>query len=406
MRTCRYLVVTVMAVLLAVGLSAVAQDENPVTAPEVSESADMTAPDMPADIEATEQPSMDISAEADESAPADESAMADEPGMVEEVAEAEPVAAEESGEPVMEPESEIPGQTEPDVEPAAPEPAFVPEPVFMETPANPAMQDTTLRQRVAVVAVPPTADSAAGSSPDFVVAFEAWKVLLDKEGVTISPGDWATALDATKSIVGKSDVMRVMELPLAWRQLKSAPGITPGETQSPALLLLSRFGISSSGRTAYFKLADPYTGAVMADATATAPDMVQAIRNALAEIEGNLAMMPWRCHVTGVREQQMVIDRGYIDGLRQGNELQGYSMDSVENSARAAMSDEEFLMTHGTKAGVYRVIEVGQNFSKVEPVDNAPVLKAGDILQTPEIRFQDRLRKSRGRSAWDKLYSE
>ena len=63
-------------------------------------------------------------------------------------------------------------------------------------------------------------------------------------------------------------------------------------------------------------------------------------------------------------------------------------------------------MTHGTKAGVYRVIEAGQNFSKVEPVDNAPVLKAGDILQTPEIRFQDRLRKSRGRSAWDKLYSE
>ena len=138
----------------------------------------------------------------------------------------------------------------------------------------------------------------------------------------------------------------------------------------------------------------------------TAPDMVQAIRNALADIEGELAMMPWRCHVTGVREQQMIIDRGYIDGLREGAELQGYAMDSIENAGRAAMSDEEFLMTHGMKAGSYRVVEAGQNFSKVEPVDNAPVLKAGDVLQTPEIRFKDRLRKTRGQRAWDKLYSD
>ena len=392
MRTFHYLVATGLAILLAVGLPAFAQDESPVAEPELSESADVIAADVESDIEALEQPSMD------ESAPVDEPAMIDEPEPAEEPEAPAEVAPE--AEPAAEP------AVEPAVEPAAePEPAPLPEPVFLETPANPTMKDTTLRHRVAVVAVPPTADSPA-NSPDFVVAFEAWKVLLDKEGVTITPGDWATALDATKSVVGKSDVMRVMELPLAWSQLKSAPGITPGETQAPALLLLSRFGISTSGRTAYFKLADPFTGVVMADASSTAPDMVQAIRNALAEIEGDLAMMPWRCHVTGVREQQMIIDRGYIDGLREGNELQGYAMDSVENSARAAMSDEEFLMTHGTKSGAYRVIEAGQNFSKVEPVDNAPVLKTGDILQTPEIRFKDRLRKSRGARAWDRLYSE
>ena len=389
MRTCRYLIVTALAVLLATGLSAPAQEDQPAAAPEVSESADAIEADVQADLEAMEQPSGDIFADEAEPATAAEPA-------------AEEAAAEPAAEtPVAEPEPAV-EEAAPAVE-AEPEPAPLPEPVFMEMPANPAMKDVTLRHRIAVVAVPPTADSPAGS-PDFVVAFEAWKVLLDKEGVTISPGDWATALDATKTVVGKSDVMRVMEL--AWQQLKSAPGVTPGETQAPALLLLSRFGLSTAGRTAYFKLADPYTGAVMADASSTAPDMVQAIRNALADIEGELAMMPWRCHVTGVREQQMIIDRGYIDGLREGAELQGYAMDSIENAGRAAMSDEEFLMTHGTKAGSYRVVEAGQNFSKVEPVDNAPALKAGDVLQTPEIRFKDRLRKTRGQRAWDKLYSD
>ena len=260
--------------------------------------------------------------------------------------------------------------------------------------AGATLSQPVLRHRVAVVAVPP-AGTSTNQPNTLLLKSEAWKALLLDEALTITPDEWATAVDLTKAVVGASDTFRVVELPTRAGSGASAPG----------LALIARYGIGLKGKRVFFRLVEADTGTLLKSADATAAEMKTAIEDALSKIQGEADLLAWRCHVVGLNGDLMVIDRGRIDGVRDGNEFVGYSMAKAATNA-PGLSDEQRIMQYGKRAGTYKVVEEGKAFSKVEPVGDAAGLKAGDILELPEIRLNDRGQKSRGKSFWNRVYEE
>lgn len=256
------------------------------------------------------------------------------------------------------------------------------------------LSQPVLRHRVAVIALPPSGGST--NQPNTIlVKSEAWQALLLNEGITITPDEWATAVDLTKAALGESDTFRVVEMPGAGDASENAPGF----------VLLARYGVGLNGTRAFFRLVEAKSGTLLTSADATATAMKTAIENALTKIQSEAALMPWRCHVVGVNGDLMVIDRGRLDGIRAGQEFVGYSLDKAATNA-AAVPDEQRIMQYGKRTGIYKVVEEGQVFSKAQAKEDAVALKAGDVLELPEIRIKDRERGTRGRRVWDKLYEQ
>jgi hypothetical protein len=251
-----------------------------------------------------------------------------------------------------------------------------------------------LRHRVAVIALPPSGGST--NQPNTIlVKSEAWQALLLNEGITTTPDEWATAVDLTKAVLGESDTFRVVEM----------SGASDNADNAPGFVLLARYGVGLNGTRAFFRLVEGKSGTLLTSADATAPAMKTAIENALSKIQSKAALMPWRCHVVGVNGDLMVIDRGRLDGIRAGQEFVGYSLDKAATNT-AAVPDEQRIMQYGKRTGIYKVVEEGQVFSKAEAKGNAVALKAGDILELPEIHMKDRGRESRGKRVWDNLYEK
>lgn len=258
--------------------------------------------------------------------------------------------------------------------------------------------------RVAVLAVP-SSSSAEGDVPKFIVEFDAWKTLLVDEGVLLKDEEWAGAVDLARVAIGKSDLFRVVDFPAGWSRKEKEPGWDPSDKNAPDKLVLARFTVGSRGRGVFLRLVDPYSGLSMAEAEAMATDMSMAIDKAISEMENEAAMFPWRCRVSGVSGDNIVINRGYLDGLREGQRFFGYSIKG-DTELKSLVSDEESLMLNGARTGEYEITEAGRNFSKLKPVEDAPVLEPGDVLEIPEIRLDDRRRKSRGKRLWDNLYKD
>lgn len=282
-------------------------------------------------------------------------------------------------------------------------PAWAQEKAAEEAAALPP-QGVPLKHRVSFVAIPSATGTATDAAPAFIVKSESWKALSLLEGVVISGDDWATASDLTRATLAKSDLFRVVEVPKTWSGVVEP--LKPGKAVEgmPSMLLLARYGIGANGKTAYFTLVDPFSGGTVKQAQATAADMREAVDKALAELEREAAMRAWRCRVIGVKDKQMVIDRGRLDGLRAGQQFLGYKIEAAADAP--ALAEEAWLMMHGKRTGSYKLVEEGQEFSKVEGVESAPVLAAGDILEIPEIVLKDRGKASRGTRTWDKIYEK
>ena len=238
-----------------------------------------------------------------------------------------------------------------------------------------------------------------------MVKLETWKALLVEEGATLEPDEWANATDLVKAGVGKTELFRLAGLPASWHREAGGPKWRSTEPNTPDYLLVARFVAGSEGRGVFLRLVDPYSGALIEEAEATAADLRGAIDSALSELEAEAAMMPWRCRVTGARGRTMVIDRGHLDGLRKGTIFVGYAL-AAEAKESVSLADEQAILLSGTRTGEYRLVEEGRAFSKVEPVGEAPPLASGDILEIPEIRLKDRSRSSRRTRLWDKLYGK
>lgn len=249
-----------------------------------------------------------------------------------------------------------------------------------------------LRHRVAVVAMPPNTDQA--NQPNTVlVKSDAWNALLLKEGVMIKEDEWAIAVDLTKAVMTESNAFRVVEMPMAG---------TKSENE-PVNVLLAKYGTGLNGKRVFFRLVEAKSGTVLASSEAIAASMKEAVEDALSKLQREVNLLPWRCHVVGLSGELMVIDRGRLDGIRTGQEFTGFSVDNA-GAADAALPEEQRIMQYGKKTGNYKVVEEGQDFSKVQGVDKAPLLKKGDILAMPDIRLKDRTRESRGKRLWDEVY--
>ncbi|NQT92564.1 MAG: hypothetical protein HQ559_07375 [Lentisphaerae bacterium] len=257
------------------------------------------------------------------------------------------------------------------------------------------------RHRVAVLTVPHDG-AESETAPAFVLKTDAWKALLAREGIAIGENEWAGAGDLLKAAIAGSGLLRTVEMPASWQGGKTAP---TRDASAPDALLLARFGVGNRGRSVFLRLVEPHAGVALAQVEARAENMKRAVAKVLKDLEDEMSLLPWRCRITGVdmAGKAMVVDRGYLDGLREGQRFVGFALQG-EAKDRAGLSDEKAMMLHGRKKGVYELTEVGQNVSRVASVDGAPMLSVGDVLQLPEIRLRDRTRPSRGRRLWDKVY--
>ena len=167
--------------------------------------------------------------------------------------------------------------------------------------------------------------------------------------------------------------------------------------------MLAKFGVGAQGRGIFIYLIDRISGATVFTSESWEPSMKEAIKKAVSELGEKISVLAWRCLVTDRTDHAMIIDRGRLDGVRKNQTFVGYSLS--QKQIETSLIDMEFqLMRHGTRTGVYVVTEEGQEFSKVAPVDNAPMLGADDILEIPAIALQDREPNTRGRKLWDKIY--
>jgi hypothetical protein len=260
---------------------------------------------------------------------------------------------------------------------------------YGQSTANP-VDEPALPHRVSLVTPLP---ANKGDLPSCPFRTDAWKTWLLAEGVQIEAEEWAKATDLAKQSIAASEMFRLFE---------PASAASDSAYAGLALYLVARFGVGTSGARAFLRLTDA-SGAVLADHEGQGASMKEAIEKALAALAAEAATMPWRCRVSGINDAFMIIDRGHLDGLREGQTFSGYAIGEIP-SGTPVQSAELLLMQFGKKVGRYQVVEAGRDFAKVKPLDGAPVLKAGDILEQTEIRLNDRTRGSRGRRVWDKLY--
>ncbi len=264
------------------------------------------------------------------------------------------------------------------------------------------LESSVLRRHVQIVAVP-VAPTQGDGVEKCIIQSEAWKALLMKEGVAISRDEWAGALDLLQVEVNRSRLFRIVTaLP---KPAKTAVSETVADRLNAPLALLARFGVGAVGHRVFLHLVEGTTGGTITSVEATADSMQAAVRKALAALEDNTALLAWRCGVIAARDGQMVIDRGRLDGLRPGQKFHGYSL-TPEAAKNANDSVELLLLKFGARKGSYEVSEAGQDYSRIKPLEGAPLLTTGDVLELPMITRPDREKDSRSRRLWDQIYDK
>lgn len=265
------------------------------------------------------------------------------------------------------------------------------------------MKSLILRHRLAVLPI----SSKSGTAPSMTTLIKILdsRIIFPGEGVTISTEEWATIIDLTKSEISKSNYLRLVDLPIDGdKKAKESKPISLVSDEADLILFVS-YGVDKNRKRFFFQLVEAFSGSLIYTAEANAPEIGEAIRKALFDIDDRLLRMPWRCEIISVTGKHMIINRGDIDGLKEGIELVGYSMKSQPKSGKPE-SEELRLMKYGNKKGLYRVVEVQSNFSKIVPSAGNENLAKGDILELPQIKIRDRDMKTRGRQMWDKIYKK
>jgi len=259
------------------------------------------------------------------------------------------------------------------------------------------LDSDVLKHRVYVAVVPPAPEKKHQGNV-YIFRLQGWKTLLLKEGVLIDEKDWMTAIDLLRAELNGSEIFRLMN-----SDFISVSDIN--EPEKNYLAMIARFGVATRGKRAIIYLLDSSTGDILYTAEAWESTMQKAIHRAISELEEKVLFTAWRCSIYDRTSNGMIIRRGELDGLREGQVFSGYSIDARGKKGKPA--NMEFLvMKYGKKSGRYKVSEVQQSFSRVVPLDGAPLLDKGDILELPSIKFNERKRDSRRRRLWDRIYSK
>jgi hypothetical protein len=266
------------------------------------------------------------------------------------------------------------------------------------------LQSEVLKHRVEIHAVPPP-ERRDENVNVFIIKTEAWRELLLDESVTIEPHEWINIQDLIKREVSSSDIFRVTNNGLARLKGEESSELKAIDVVGAPLIMLVKFGIGQRGKGLFIYLVNAGTGNTLYTTSAWGQDMRTIIRKMLAELEEKVLFMAWRCKVVDRRGNEMIIDRGRLDGISKGQKLIGYSI-SADAWKSPPVSQELFLMKYGTRRGVYVVSEEGEEYSKISPQDSAPMLREGDIVEMPAITFKKRERDTRGRRIWDKIYRD
>ena len=264
------------------------------------------------------------------------------------------------------------------------------------------LQSGVLKYRVQVASIHPD-NIKIEQENSFVLKSEGWKTLLLEEGVSIAPDEWSNARDLMKIKVANSNLFRLVNTGLARKE-----GTLQGESAkldlSP-MVILTRFGTGTNGSRVLFHLIDGVTGNTIVSGDYMAASMEKAVDKAIRALEDEVSLITWRCQVVGIKGNEMIIDRGRLDGLRLGQKLVGYKM-APQAEKHGGYAPEMLIMQFGTRTGIYEISEEGEEFSKAIPVDKAPLLSVGDIFELPAINLPPRQKETRGRRVWDKMYDE
>jgi hypothetical protein len=248
-----------------------------------------------------------------------------------------------------------------------------------------------------------TDDSEDTLDPSTVVNIFGSGIKIPKKRVLLSRRDLDEVAENVKTELSRSELIRIVDNPFReGKREELDKAIAEDELD---LILFVRYPLNDSFKEIYFQLTEADSGYSIHFIEAKAKTYDEAIRKALSDLEEKLFKLPWRCKVIAIKDKGMIINRGYLDGLHEGIKLVGYSI--KPNKDQTNFEPEELiLMKYGKKEGLFRVIEVKRHYSIVEPDSDEDMLAPNDILELPEIRFEDRDIKSRGSQTWDKIFQE
>jgi hypothetical protein len=224
-----------------------------------------------------------------------------------------------------------------------------------------------------------------------------------KEGLTIPREEWATFADLTRAVLSTSELIRLVE-PLADQTGKN--GKEGKASTATRWVLLARFGLAAETRLVFFRLVDRASGSLAISADGRAATMEAALKAAMEKIDKEMLTYAWRCRVMDVRDDRVVIMRGRMDGLREGQKLAGYSLEE-EGRKAPGEPDELTLMKYGKPAGAYQVVTAGEDYTELQPTQGSPMLSPGDVLVLPTVHLlREKDKATRGSSLWDRVFQK
>jgi hypothetical protein len=262
-------------------------------------------------------------------------------------------------------------------------------------PSEPQARPVVLKHRVEVIA--PFSASPVRQGVDVTLDGGTAPPGNSTDGVTIQRDEWATALDELKLSLGQSPIFRPAE-PVPSDLAAATPGATP------AFELYARFGRVAGDFRVLLRLVQKRDGALVAATEGRDASLEKAIATAVAKVEKEMLRRSWRCQVTELIQDQLVIPFGRLDGFQTGQILIGFTLpDDVR--LQKPMLNDLLLLKSGKKAGQYQVTEVTEEITLLKPLPQAGPLQPGDVLEAPLAKLHD-LPRSSPSTIWDRIYPD
>jgi len=258
-----------------------------------------------------------------------------------------------------------------------------------------------LKHRIAVIQT--SSNNEKVNSSEIIIKFLDSRKIVTDEALSLSMEDYAATIDLTKDIISSSELMRVVELDNIVSDNSNYFDELYSANENLELVLIASYGILKDKNRVFFRLIELPSGDILKSAEGIGLDLKEAIQSAVEQIEEFLLTRPWRAKIISSTNNAIIINRGSLDGIEEGYKFIGYS---IKNDNQKVSNDslDLLLLKFGTKEGIYIITEVKLKYSKAEPFNGSPLLKAGDILELPEVRLKNFDRNSRGKKLWDKIY--
>lgn len=250
---------------------------------------------------------------------------------------------------------------------------------FAQATPSPQIADLTLRWRLFIEqpAAPIT------SNPQIVAL------------TVTSPGDTSLASRALEeaglrdhllNLLGRSSVFRLVD--------------QPAEAD---LILSFRVDRSSSVPRLFLNLKNRSNGASLHLFDAVLSPLPSAIAEGRRVFEQKLLTRAWTAPVIRQNANKLIIRRGSRDGLRLGAILNGFA---VPDESNAEEDPEMLIALAGEPAGRYKLVNLREEIATFEPIEGAPVLAPGSILEAPAMPISEDPAPTRQRTAFDALYGK